>query len=182
MKRFAFVQHFNPVVQFLTLPFIFATYGVVIVLINAGLFWFLSALFPSLFAVNGLPWALLGGVVIGLGKQARPAGAAGCNCHHACGRDYRFGHHCCSGRHRQTRGRSLGLWRPRGILGLWHWDHRRDIARAALDLALVSPPRARGRLAAQAPDDGIIIGSSPCRGSAWQTNNRQSISCRAGEL
>jgi putative membrane protein len=56
----------KPVVQFLTLPFIFATYGVVVVLINAGLLWFLSVLFPSLFAVNGFVWALLGGLVMGL--------------------------------------------------------------------------------------------------------------------
>ena len=56
----------RPVVQFLTLPFIFATYGVVVVLINAGLLWLLSVLFPSLFAVDGLIWALVGGAVIGL--------------------------------------------------------------------------------------------------------------------
>jgi putative membrane protein len=56
----------KPVVQFLTLPFIFATSGVVIVVINAGLLWFLSVLFPSLFAVNGFAWALLGGLVMGL--------------------------------------------------------------------------------------------------------------------
>jgi putative membrane protein len=56
----------KPVVQFLTLPFIFATSGVVIVVINAGLLWFLSVLFPSLFAVDGFAWALLGGLVMGL--------------------------------------------------------------------------------------------------------------------
>lgn len=56
----------KPVVQFLTLPFVFATYGVVIVLINAGLLWLLSVLFPSLFEVDGLAWALLGGLVMGL--------------------------------------------------------------------------------------------------------------------
>jgi putative membrane protein len=56
----------KPVVQFLTLPFIFATYGVVVVLINAGLLWLLSALFPSLFVVDGVLWAFLGGIVMGL--------------------------------------------------------------------------------------------------------------------
>jgi putative membrane protein len=56
----------KPVVQFLTLPFIFATGGVVVVLINAGLLWLLSALFPGLFAVNSFGWALLGGLVMGL--------------------------------------------------------------------------------------------------------------------
>ncbi len=56
----------KPVVQFLTLRFIFVTYGVVVVLVNAGLLWFLSILFPSLFVVDGLPWALVGGVIIGL--------------------------------------------------------------------------------------------------------------------
>jgi putative membrane protein len=56
----------KPVVQFLTLPFIFATGGVVVVLINAGLLWLLSFLFPGLFAVNSFGWALLGGLVMGL--------------------------------------------------------------------------------------------------------------------
>jgi putative membrane protein len=56
----------KPVVQFLTLQFIFATYGVVVVLINAGLLWLLAALLPSQFVVEGLAWALLGGAVMGL--------------------------------------------------------------------------------------------------------------------
>jgi putative membrane protein len=56
----------KPIVQFLTLPFIFATYGVVVVLINAGLLWLLSVLFSERFAVDGWFWALLGGAVMGL--------------------------------------------------------------------------------------------------------------------
>ena len=56
----------KPVLQFLTLPFIFVTYGLVIVLVNALLLWLLSLLFPARFAVDNLLWALVGGLVLGL--------------------------------------------------------------------------------------------------------------------
>jgi putative membrane protein len=56
----------KPVVQFLTLPFLFASYGLIVVLINALILRLLARLFPSNFAVQGLLWAIIGGAVIGL--------------------------------------------------------------------------------------------------------------------
>jgi len=56
----------KPILQFLTLQFIFVTYGLVIVLVNALILWLLSLLFPARFAVDNLLWALVGGLVLGL--------------------------------------------------------------------------------------------------------------------
>ena len=56
----------KPILQFLTLQFIFVTYGLVIVLVNALILWLLSFLFPARFAVDNLLWALVGGLVLGL--------------------------------------------------------------------------------------------------------------------
>ena len=56
----------KPVLQFLTLQFIFVTYGLVIVLVNTLILWLLSFLFPARFAVDNLLWALVGGLVLGL--------------------------------------------------------------------------------------------------------------------
>ena len=56
----------KPVLQFLTLRFIFITYGLVIVLVNTLILLLLSYLFPARFAVDNLWWALLGGLVLGL--------------------------------------------------------------------------------------------------------------------
>jgi putative membrane protein len=56
----------KPILQVLTLQFIFFTYGLVIVLVNALLLWLLSFLFPARFAVDSLLWALVGGLVLGL--------------------------------------------------------------------------------------------------------------------
>ena len=56
----------KPVLQFLTLQFIFVTYGLVVVLVNALLLWLLSFLFPDRFAVDNLLWLLVGGLVLGL--------------------------------------------------------------------------------------------------------------------
>jgi putative membrane protein len=56
----------KPVLQFLTLQFIFVTYGLVVVVVNALLLWVLSLLFPARFAVDNLLWALVGGLVLGL--------------------------------------------------------------------------------------------------------------------
>ena len=56
----------KPVLQFLTLQFIFVTYGLVVVLVNALLLWLLSLLFPNRFAVDSLLWVLVGGLVLGL--------------------------------------------------------------------------------------------------------------------
>jgi putative membrane protein len=56
----------KPILQLLTLRFIFATYGLVIVLVNTLILLLLSLLFPERFAVDNLWWALLGGLVLGL--------------------------------------------------------------------------------------------------------------------
>jgi putative membrane protein len=56
----------KPILQFLTLQFIFVTYGLVIVLVNTLILLLLSFLFPTRFAVDNLWWALLGGLVLGL--------------------------------------------------------------------------------------------------------------------
>lgn len=59
----AFVK---PIIQFLTLPFIFATYGFVIVAINTIMLILLAAIFPNRFAVDRLIWAIVGGALMGL--------------------------------------------------------------------------------------------------------------------
>lgn len=60
----AFVK---PIIQFLTLRFIFATYGLVVVLINGILLLLLELLFPTRFYVEGIViWPLVGGAVIGI--------------------------------------------------------------------------------------------------------------------
>ena len=56
----------KPILQFLTLQFIFVTYGLVIVLVNTLLLLSLSFLFSERFAVDNLLWALVGGLVLGL--------------------------------------------------------------------------------------------------------------------
>jgi putative membrane protein len=56
----------KPVLQFLTLQFIFVTYGLVIVLVNALLLWLLAFLFPNRFAAESIWWLLLGGLILGL--------------------------------------------------------------------------------------------------------------------
>jgi putative membrane protein len=56
----------KPILQALTLHFIVATYGLVIVLVNAVMLTLLSLLFPERFAVDSLLWALVGGLVLGI--------------------------------------------------------------------------------------------------------------------
>lgn len=57
----------KPIIQFLTLRFIFATYGLVVAFINGILLEILEFLFPGRIVVDGLIfWALLGGAVIGI--------------------------------------------------------------------------------------------------------------------
>ena len=56
----------KPILQILTLPFLFATYGLVLVLMNGLILWLVSWFFPSLFAVHGFLTALVGGAFIGL--------------------------------------------------------------------------------------------------------------------
>lgn len=56
----------KPVLQFLTLQFIFVTYGLVLVLVNSLLLWLLSIIFRNRFAVDSLVWLFVGGLVLGL--------------------------------------------------------------------------------------------------------------------
>lgn len=56
----------KPIVQFLTLSFIFATYGIVIIVINAIILILLARLFPNRFAVDSLLWAFVGGAIMGI--------------------------------------------------------------------------------------------------------------------
>jgi putative membrane protein len=56
----------KPLLQLLLLPLIFVSYGLVIVLINTIIIWFLSLIFPERFHVEHIVWALLAGLVGGL--------------------------------------------------------------------------------------------------------------------
>jgi putative membrane protein len=56
----------KPMLQILTLQFIFVTFGLVVVLMNTVILLLLTALFPARFAVDSLLWALVGGLVLGL--------------------------------------------------------------------------------------------------------------------
>jgi len=56
----------KPIIQVLTLRFIFATGGLVVILINTAVLLLLSWLFPQHITVDGILWALLGGTVLGL--------------------------------------------------------------------------------------------------------------------
>ena len=56
----------KPLVQLVLLPLIFVSYGLVIVLINTLIIWFLAVIFPARFHVDHLLWALVAGLVSGL--------------------------------------------------------------------------------------------------------------------
>jgi putative membrane protein len=56
----------KPLVQLVLLPLIFVSYGLVIVLINTLVIWFLSVIFPDRFRVEHILWALVAGLVSGL--------------------------------------------------------------------------------------------------------------------
>jgi len=56
----------KPLVQLVLLPLIFVSYGLVIVLINTLIIWFLSIIFPARFHVDYALWALVAGLVSGL--------------------------------------------------------------------------------------------------------------------
>ena len=58
----AFVK---PVLQVLTLRFIFASYGLIVILINALILYLLALFFSARFAVDSLLWAFVGGALIG---------------------------------------------------------------------------------------------------------------------
>jgi hypothetical protein len=56
----------KPFLQFLLLPLIFASYGLVIVLVNTLMLILLAILFPDFFAVENLLWAFVAGALIGI--------------------------------------------------------------------------------------------------------------------
>lgn len=56
----------KPILQFLTLNFIFVTYGFIVILINTLMLYLLAALFRGRFAVDSLFWAIVAAAVLGL--------------------------------------------------------------------------------------------------------------------
>ena len=64
---FGLVNSFlKPLVQIVMLPFIFVSYGLVIVLINTLSLWVLALIFANRFQVERIFWGLVGGLVCGL--------------------------------------------------------------------------------------------------------------------
>jgi putative membrane protein len=59
----AFVK---PLVQLALLPFLFVSFGLVVVVINTIVIWLLAVIFPGRFHVEHLLWALIAGLVSGL--------------------------------------------------------------------------------------------------------------------
>ncbi|NJN81865.1 MAG: phage holin family protein [Caldilineaceae bacterium] len=59
----AFVK---PVVQFLTLPLLFVTYGVIIIIINALMLSLLAFLMSNRIEIDGFLPALIGGIIFGI--------------------------------------------------------------------------------------------------------------------
>jgi len=56
----------KPIVLLLTGQFIFATFGLLVILVNALILYLLDWLFPNIFVVSSFFWALVGGGVLGL--------------------------------------------------------------------------------------------------------------------
>lgn len=56
----------KPALMFLTAQLFFATFGLLIILINAFLLYLLDRIFPSIFVVQSLLWVLIGGALLGL--------------------------------------------------------------------------------------------------------------------
>ena len=56
----------KPIVQFLTLRFIFITYGFAVVIINTIILLLLTIVVPNMFNVETLRWAIVGGTLMGL--------------------------------------------------------------------------------------------------------------------
>jgi putative membrane protein len=59
----AFVK---PIIQFLTLRFIFITFGFAIVIINTIILLLLNIIVSGMFAVDSILWAIIGGALMGL--------------------------------------------------------------------------------------------------------------------
>lgn len=55
----------RPIVIFLTLPATLVTFGLFLLVINAGMLWLAAQLVPA-FAIEGFGWALLGSLLISI--------------------------------------------------------------------------------------------------------------------
>lgn len=60
----------KPIILLLTGQFIFATFGLLVVLVNALVLYLLEWLFSASFAVNSIFWALVAGALVGLMSNA----------------------------------------------------------------------------------------------------------------
>jgi putative membrane protein len=60
----------KPALMFLTAQFFFATFGLLVILINAFILVMLDWIFPQIFYVQGLLWAIIGGALLGLVSNA----------------------------------------------------------------------------------------------------------------
>lgn len=60
----------KPLLQFLTAQIFFATFGLLVILINTALLYVLDWIFPAWFQVDSFLWAVLGGLVLGLSTNA----------------------------------------------------------------------------------------------------------------
>ncbi len=56
----------RPIIQLLTLPFLFATFGIVILLINALVLWIVEAIAPELIEISSAGSLIIGGLLIGV--------------------------------------------------------------------------------------------------------------------
>jgi putative membrane protein len=56
----------KPILQALTFQLIFASFGFVLILVNAIMLWALGWLLPDRFAVDSVIWALVGGALVGI--------------------------------------------------------------------------------------------------------------------
>jgi len=59
----AFVK---PVIQYITLPFLLESFGLVVVIVDVVVFWLLDLFFRHVVVVDGFLWYVAGGVVVGL--------------------------------------------------------------------------------------------------------------------
>ena len=60
----------KPVILLLTGQFIFATFGLLLILVNALMLYILEWLFPNILVVNSIFWALIAGAVLSLVSNA----------------------------------------------------------------------------------------------------------------
>jgi putative membrane protein len=56
----------KPLLLFLTAQLFFATFGILVILINTVILYLIGFFFPNIFTVDGFGWALVGGTVLGL--------------------------------------------------------------------------------------------------------------------